>query len=77
MSFYRSDTVAHYTLVIPRESAWDIMNKLGTHLLTLGQTKLIHIIPNSAPLLSKPFFTQVKRCDENILKIETLEKILY
>lgn len=28
-SFYRSDSVSHYNLVIPRESAWDIMNKLG------------------------------------------------
>lgn len=30
MSFYRSDPVNFYRLVIPRESAWDIMNRLGT-----------------------------------------------
>jgi hypothetical protein len=29
MSFYRSDSVGHYDIFIPRESAWDIMNKLG------------------------------------------------
>lgn len=63
MSFYRSDTIGHYTLVIPRESAWDIMNKLGNENANVGQTKLVHIVPNSTPLLSKPFFTQVKRCD--------------
>ena len=29
MSFYRSDDVSYFRLVIPRESAWDIMNRLG------------------------------------------------
>ena len=62
-SFYRSDTVGHYNLIIPRENAWDVMNKLGTLFIIAGQMKLIHVIPNSAPLLSKPFFSQVKRCD--------------
>lgn len=33
MSFFRSDSINHYNLVIPRESAWDIMNKLGTPIL--------------------------------------------
>jgi hypothetical protein len=32
MSFYRSDSVSHYDIFIPRESAWDIMNKLGNSL---------------------------------------------
>lgn len=68
-SFYRSDSISHYNLVIPKESAWDVMNKLGTPPIILGQTKLIHVVPNSSPLLSKPFFAQVKRCDENLLKI--------
>lgn len=30
MSFYRSDPVGHYKLIIPREDAWNIMNMLGT-----------------------------------------------
>lgn len=30
MSFYRSDEVKHYKLILPRESAWEIMDKLGT-----------------------------------------------
>jgi hypothetical protein len=29
MSFFRSDPVGHYKLVIPRESAWHIMSMLG------------------------------------------------
>lgn len=29
-SFFRSDSISHYNLILPRESAWDIMNKLGT-----------------------------------------------
>lgn len=32
MSFYRSDDVSFFKLVLPRENAWDIMNKLGTYL---------------------------------------------
>ena len=34
MSFFRSDDVSYFRLVIPRESAWDIMNRLGTSLNT-------------------------------------------
>ena len=30
MSFYRSDTVNNYRVVLPRENAWAIMNELGT-----------------------------------------------
>ena len=37
MSFYRSDTVNHYKLILPRESAWEIMNKFGTSLLNKGK----------------------------------------
>jgi hypothetical protein len=29
MSFYRSDEVSFFRLVIPRENAWNIMNRLG------------------------------------------------
>jgi hypothetical protein len=37
-SFYRSDDVNHYNFVLPRESAWEIMNKLGNFLLNLRIT---------------------------------------
>lgn len=30
MSFFRSEAVNYYKLVLPRESAWEIMNRLGT-----------------------------------------------
>ena len=30
MTFYRSDTVNHYKLIIPRENSWAILNELGT-----------------------------------------------
>lgn len=29
MSFYRSDPINHFKMVLPRESAWEIMNQLG------------------------------------------------
>lgn len=69
MSFYRSDTINHYNLVIPRESAWDIMNKLGEYVVNAGQTKLIHIVPNQEAVLNKPFFLQVKRCEESLMRV--------
>jgi V-type H+-transporting ATPase subunit a len=29
MSYFRSETMAYYQIVIPRESAWDVYNELG------------------------------------------------
>ena len=37
MSFYRSDTVNHYKFILPRESAWEIMNKFGTIVIIKGR----------------------------------------
>ena len=29
MSFYRSSTMGYYSLVVPREAAWQVMNELA------------------------------------------------
>lgn len=29
MSFFRSETMSYYQLIIPRESAWYVLNELG------------------------------------------------
>lgn len=39
MSFFRSETMAYYQLVIPRESAWEVFNELGKTNMVLLYTK--------------------------------------
>jgi len=39
MTFYRSDPINYYKLVLPRESAWEIMNKLGNFHFMQDKTK--------------------------------------
>ena len=51
MSFYRSDTINYFKFILPRESAWEIMNTLGTLLLT----KVSSISSISYPA-NPPFF---------------------
>ena len=29
MSFFRSETMSYYEIIIPRESAWEVFNELG------------------------------------------------
>lgn len=38
----------------------------------VGQAKLVHVVASTAPILSKPFFPQVKRCEEALQKIDSL-----
>jgi V-type H+-transporting ATPase subunit a len=76
MSFYRSDTVNQYKFILPRESAWEIMNVLGSFFHNVGQTSLIHVIPTKILAVQKPFISQVKRCEESLQKIINLERIL-
>lgn len=49
MSFYRSDTVNHYKLILPRESAWDIMNKLGIFSFIQVKSNLYTLYPILSP----------------------------
>lgn len=76
MSQYRSDSVAYFRILLPNESAWEIMNKLGRQCSYSGQRKLVHLVPSGLPLLSKPFLQQLRRCDEALNKMETFDSIL-
>jgi hypothetical protein len=55
-------------MFIPREQAYNTMSKLG-------QEELVHIIDQSDPL-NQPFGQYLKRCDDNLHKIETMEAAL-
>ena len=49
MSFYRSDTINYFKFILPRESAWEIMNTLGTRPLTQDSTTSSTSSPASPP----------------------------
>jgi hypothetical protein len=59
MSLYRSEDVSLYTLLMPHESAWDIVN-------TLGELSCVHFVDSDPenPIFSKPYFSSLRRCDE-------------
>ena len=72
MSLFRSRPMKHYNLVVPRESAWSVMDRLGY----LDQ---LHFVDYDAtiPMINRPFANYVKRyfhifiirCDDSLYKI--------
>ncbi|CAD8150157.1 unnamed protein product [Paramecium octaurelia] len=71
MSFFRSKQMRYYSLVIPRESAWVVMNELAR----LDQLHFVDYDPQ-LPMISRPFANYVKRCDDSIFKLSCLEQLL-
>jgi V-type H+-transporting ATPase subunit a len=56
MSFYRSQTMGFYNLIVPRESAWNVMNELA-------DLDCIHFVDydSNLPMLNRPFANYIKR----------------
>ncbi|CAD8075273.1 unnamed protein product [Paramecium primaurelia] len=71
MSFFRSKKMKYYSLVIPRESAWVVMNELAR----LGQLHFVDYDPQ-LPMINRPFANYVKRCDDSLFKLSCLELLL-
>ncbi|CAD8069646.1 unnamed protein product [Paramecium primaurelia] len=71
MSFFRSKQMKFYSLVIPRESAWVVMDQLGR----LGQLHIIDYDP-LLPMMNRPFANYVKRCDESLFKLSGIDSLL-
>ena len=68
MSIFRSETMGYYNIEIPRESAWEVLNKLG-------YDDSIHFVDSEPglPSTAREFSKQVKRCDETLVKIGLLK----
>lgn len=68
MNFYRSQTMHHYKLIIPRESAWNVMNELA-------EKDCIHFVDYDPllPTISRPFANYIKRCDDLLSKLDIIE----
>jgi V-type H+-transporting ATPase subunit a len=59
-AIFRSETMGYYQLILPRESAWEILSELG-------DTSTLHYIDdNPLPLINRPFANYIKRCEEVI-----------
>ena len=60
----------YQVIVMPRESAWEILNELGT-------IDSLHFVDSEPglPLINRPFANYIKRCEEvNIFSLKTLLK---
>lgn len=55
-------------MIVPRESAYEIVNKLG-------QENLLHLIDNGN-LLDRPFTQMIKRCDDCLQKVGVMTEAL-
>ena len=76
MSLYRSDDVSYYRLVIPRESAWDIMNRLGkfsfiqdnnNYYIYVHQKPLYWLVPSSITFVDVKMHSTDSKVSKNIL----------
>jgi len=54
----------YYNLVVPRESAWDVMNELG-------RISSLHFVDYNPliPMINRPFANYIKRCEDTLIKI--------
>jgi len=68
MSLFRSEPMKYYTILMPREYAWEILNELGE----LNALQFIDLNVGEA-VFNKPYSNYLKRCDEMETKIEVIK----
>lgn len=68
MSLFRSERMGYYNLVMPRESAWDVLNELGER----SCLEFIDQNPTD-PAFGRPFSNIIKRCEEIEVNLKTIE----
>lgn len=56
MSLFRSQPMKYYNLVVPRESAWGVMNELGN----LDTINFVDY-DSTLPMINRPFANYIKR----------------
>jgi len=68
MGLFRSDPMAFFDLVMPRESAWEIMNELG-------ETSALQFVDlnEEEQAFNRPYSGYIKRCEEMEFKLQTIE----
>jgi V-type H+-transporting ATPase subunit a len=68
---FLSQKMGYYSLIIPRESAWEIMNRIGD----LSALHLIDLNRDS-PLIQREFSNYLRRCDEIDEKIRYIANLM-
>jgi V-type H+-transporting ATPase subunit a len=68
MSLFRSERMGYYNIVMPRESAWEIMNEIGE----LSALQFVDLNEHEQTL-TRPYSSHIKRCEELELKIQSIE----
>ena len=71
MSLMRSERMGYYHIVMSRENAWEIMNELGE----LSAVEFVDLNQNEQ-VLTRPYSTYIKRCEEIELKIQSMEQTM-
>lgn len=66
---FRSEEMNYYSLAMPRENAWDILNDLGE----ISSLQFIDQHPNVA-FFTRPFANFIRRCEEMKLKLDFIEE---
>jgi V-type H+-transporting ATPase subunit a len=59
MSLFRSDPMGYYSIVMPRENAWEIFNELGE----LSALQFIDLNAGQVAF-NRPYSNYVQRCSE-------------
>jgi V-type H+-transporting ATPase subunit a len=69
MSLFRSEPLELYTLLVTRESAYDILN-------ALGQQTWIHFVDSQPDemIMNRPFYNELKQCEEVMRKLDQLQE---
>ncbi|EGR26919.1 V-type ATPase 116kda subunit family protein, putative [Ichthyophthirius multifiliis] len=69
---FRSEKMSLYCILMPREGAWYVLNELGD----LG---MVHFVDSDSeiPLFNRPYFKQIKRCEESQQKLQWIEDQMY
>lgn len=69
MSLFRSDPMAYYNIVMPRENAWDILNELG-------ELNAVQFVDQNAHDLTfnRPYTAYIKRCEDMEAKVDQITK---
>jgi len=69
MSLFRSERMGYYNIVMPRESAWEIINELGE----LSAIQFVDLNQHEQSL-TRPYSAHIKRCEELELRILSIEQ---
>jgi len=63
--------MGYYSIAIPRENAWEVMNELGE----LSDIQFVDLHEHEQ-ILNRPYALYIKRLEEMELKLQTIEQIL-